>query len=177
MVSIFKDFNPLNHRYNEVLDILMMEPEMGETLFNNMKIWSISPSMRQGMIDLIESSQPYRDLQESVKTGLISQEKLDNVNNNAVYSNAILTIKCHSTMSQDFNHLTAGYTIRWVLVVHEYETGTLFNFETGEGILIHMGHNQHLTMADGCMVFYDTSSNIFQHMVVYGVQPVPEYNK
>ena len=153
-----------------------------------MKLWSISPGMYQRMVNLIKSTEYYQQYENDQKIirmleeidftnmeNQIKDEEMDKLFEMTIYQMGILVTKCHMASVEDYTHMVQGLNITWTLVVHENETGSFFDFEKQHGTIIDMIPNYHLTTADGCMVFYDTSNNVFQHMIVYGTQSAPNF--
>lgn len=182
--------NPLEYAYEDIMAAIMLDPLITKTLFDNMKIWDITSNMKEHMLKIIKSSEVYVELERKVKIAemltaskieafqlpFIDKEGLAEIANNAIYQNAILAIKCHIDQVQKHIHMTQNLDVTWMLVVHEYYTGTLFDLKSGKGIVINMLDNGHLTEASGCIVCFDESIPEFQHIIVYGTMPIPEYH-
>lgn len=189
MTSV-NEMNPLKSSYSAVQLILKLHPELAKNLFKNMGDWAISPTMYERMVNLIKTSEHYKTFEkdngmiEALSDmgfqnieGRIKKEEVDQLFENVIYQMGIMIAMCHMANVEDHSHIAEEMKldVKWVLVVHENETGSIFDNDTKAGRIIDIIPNYHLTTADGCVVLYDTSNDVFQHMIVFGTQSAPSF--
>lgn len=112
--------------FEKLLDVANSDPKKLVQLFSETN-WVVDDGMKKHMTDII-----------SFRKIFTNPTQLDY--DTAIAVNSILAVRCHRYHVNKFideNSWLKGVSVEWVLVVHEYDTGTIFYEDSKTGKIIY----------------------------------------